>query len=129
MATNESLSPALLHAMSILIVTICVLQIAAFSGVITLVARNAALTSRAKFGVPLLIAASLAAWFGWAVLAVHEPVVAPEPPSAGGGDFKFLLKMRFFFFVGIAALFFSQSMCALCAWTPPPSPLRVHVYR
>src|SRR5258708_4417145 len=129
MATNESLSPALLHAMSILIVTICVLQIAAFSGVITLVARNAALTSRAKFGVPLLIAASLAAWFGWAVLAVHEPVVAPEPPSAGVGNFEFLIKMSFFFVIGIAALFSSKSMRALYAATPPAWLIGVQVYR
>lgn len=129
MITNDLLSPALLHAMAVFIVALTVLQIAAFTGVIALAARRAALTQRAQFAVPLLIAASLAVWLGWAVLAVREPVVTPEPPSTGVQNVEVLLKMGAFVFLGIVALFSSKSLRALFAATPPAWMIGVQIYR
>lgn len=129
MISNDLLSPALLHALAVFIVALTVLQIAAYTGVIARVAQHTALTPRAQFAVPLLIAASLAAWLGWVVLAVGEPVVAPEPPSTGVQNVALLLKMGVFFSLGVAALFFSKSLRALYFSTPPAWLIGVQIYR
>src|SRR5258708_24534468 len=112
MTTNDLLSPALLHAMAVFIVALTVLQVAAYSGVIALVAQRTPLTQRTQFAVPLLIAASLAAWLGWVVLAVHEPVATPVPTSSGVQNLGLLLEIGVFFSLRIFAVFFSNSLRA-----------------
>jgi|GEM_PF-1196438 len=129
MITNDLLSPALLHALAVFIVALTVLQIAGYTGILALASRTATLTPRDQFVLPFLIAASLAAWLGWAVLAVHEPVVAPEPPSTGVQNLYLLLKMSVFVSLGIAALLFSKSMRALYAATPPAWLIGIQTYR
>jgi hypothetical protein len=129
MITNDLLSPALLHATAVFIIALTVLQIAAYTGVIALVARRTALTQRTQFAVPLLMAALLASWLGWAVLAVREPVVTPEPPSTGVQNLELLLKMGVFVSLGIVALFSSKSLRALYAATPPAWLIGVQIYR
>ena len=129
MITNDLLSPALLHAMAVFIVALTVLQVAAYTGVIALVARRTPLTLRGQIAVPLLVAALLAAWLAWAVLAVPEPVVTPEPPSTGVENVELLAKMGIFFFLGVVALFSLKSLRALCTATPPAWLIGVQIYR
>jgi len=128
-AANNLLSPALLHAAAVFIVALTVLQVAAYAGIVALVARHAALTPRARFVVPLIVAASLAAWLGWTVLAVREPVVLPEPLSTGVQNPELLLKMGIFASLGIVALFSSKSLRGLYASTPPAWLIGLQTYR
>jgi hypothetical protein len=129
MITNDLFSPALLHAMAIFIVALTVVQIAAYAGLIALAARQTTIATRTQFAVPLIVAALLAAWLGWAMLAVREPVVTPEPPPTGVQNVGLLLKMGAFFSLGIAALFSSKSMRAICAAIPPAWLIGVQIYR
>lgn len=129
MNAPELLSPALLHATAVCILALTVLQVAAYTGLIALVARRTALSPRAQILVPLLTGALFAAWLGWAVLAVREPVVAPEPPSTGGPNIELLLKMGIFFSLGVVALFSSRTLRTLYAATPPAWLIGVQIYR
>src|SRR5579885_2899182 len=126
---NNLLSPALLHAAAVFIVALTVLQVAAYAGIVALAARHTALTPRARLVGPLMVAASLAAWLGWAVLAVREPVVLPEPLSTGVQNPELLLKMGIFVSLGIVALFSSKSLRGLYASTPPAWLIGLQTYR
>ena len=129
MITNDLFSPALLHATAVFIIALTILQVAAYTGVIALVAQRARLAPRVQFAVPLLVAASLAAWLGWAVLAVRDPVVVPEPPATDVQNLESLLIMGVFFCLGTGALLASRSMRALFAATPPAWMIGVQIYR
>jgi hypothetical protein len=130
MNANNLLSPALLHAMAIFIVTLTVVQVAAYTGVIALAARRTALAPRAQFALPLMVAGFLAAWLAWAALAVQQPVVTPEPPPiAADLNLALLLKMGVFFSLGVAALTLSKSLRAVYAATPPAWLIGVQIYR
>src|SRR5262249_3487972 len=66
-------------------------------------------------------AAFLGTWLAWAVLAVRDPVVVPEPAPVGLRTPQqpvLLLEMAGLFIVGIAALF-TRTMRTLNAATPP----------
>lgn len=129
MMPNDLFPPTLFHAVSIFIVALTALQIAAYTGVIALAARQTTLSRRAQFTVPLIAGALLAAWFAWAVLAVREPVVAPEPPPTGVENYSLLMEMGGFFSLGVVALVFSKSLRAISAATPPAWLIGVQIYR
>jgi hypothetical protein len=131
--TNETvLSPSLLNAVAIFIVASGVLMVAAHTSLLTLAARRTRLTPRAQFIAPLLTAILLAGWLGWAVLAVPERVIAPEPLSLRGQVLQhpgLLIEMSVFVALGIVLIFASKTMRALNAATPPAWLIGVQVYR
>jgi len=129
MNTNDLLAPPLLHGIAVFIVALTVLQVAAYTGVAALVAPKTPLPPRAQITVPVLIGAALAAWLGWAALAVREPVITPEPPSTGVQNVELLVKMGVFFFLAVVALFSSKALRALNTATPPAWLIGVQIYR
>jgi len=132
MTNNTLLSPALLDAVAIFIVATSVLMVAAHTGFLALAARRTTLTARTQLIAPLLAATLLATWLGWAVLAVRERVVTPEPLSLPGQVVQnpaLLIEMTAFVALGIAVLSYSKTMHALNAATPPAWLIGVQVYR
>lgn len=136
MNSSSVLSPSLLHVMSVLIVATGALMIAAHTSLFALAARRTALTPFKQIAVPLVVAAVLAAWFGWAVLAVHEPVLVPEPPPTAQGVAQrvvqrpeLLLEMAAMVSVGVIAIFGSKTLRTLNAATPSAWLIGVQTYR
>ena len=132
MNNSNLLSPALLHAMAVFTVATGVLMVAAHSGMLALAAGRTALSPKKKFGVPLLAAALLAAWLAWAVLAVGDRVVAPEPAALTGQLVQqpaLLLEMAVFVALGAAVLFASKTVRELNAAMSPAWLIGVQTYR
>ena len=132
MRYDTLLSPSLLDAMAILIVATGVLMVATHTSLLTLAARRTTLPPRTRFLAPLLAAAVLAGWLGWAVLAVPDRVVTPEPLALPGQvvqNPRLLIEMAAFVIFGIAVIFGSKTMRALNAATPPAWLIGVQVYR
>lgn len=132
MNPSNPLSPALLDAVAVFTVAVSVLMVAAHTGLLALAARRTTLAPAVQFRAPLLAAALLAAWLGWAVLAVGNQVVVPEPPLAAGQLVQqpaSLICMALFVVAGIAALFGSKTMRALNAAMPPGWLIGVQTYR
>jgi hypothetical protein len=122
--------------MSMLIVATGSLMIAAHAGLLALAARRTALAPFKQLAAPLVGATLLAAWFGWAVLAVHEPVLVPEPPPTAQGVAQrvvqrpeLLLEMAAMVSVGIVAIFGSKTLRTLNDATPPAWLIGVQTYR
>lgn len=130
---NESiLSPSLLNATAIFTVAMGVLMVAAHTTFLALAARRTTLPLRTQFSAPLLAAILLSGWLGWAVLAVPERVITPEPLALPGQVMQnpgLLIKMAAFVGLGIAVIFASKTMRALNAATPPAWLIGVQVYR
>lgn len=132
MINDTLLSPSLLNAMAILIVTIGVLMVATHTALLALAARRTTLPERTQWIAPLLAAALLAGWLGWAVLAAPERVITPEPLSLPGQvvqNPRLLIEMTVFLALGIAVIFGSKTMRTLNAATPPAWLIGVQVYR
>jgi hypothetical protein len=127
MTTTELLSPALLHAVAVFIVALSALMIAAHTGILALAAQRSSLAPRAQLMAPLIAAALLAGWLGWAVLAVSDPVTVPPPPE--GRQPILVLKMAVLLVAGVAVLYASKTMRTLNAATPPEWLIGVQVYR
>ncbi len=130
------LPSGLLHLASVVIVATGALMIAAHTAMLALAARRTALAPFTQFTAPLVGAALLAAWFGWAVLAVREPVVAPEPPPIAQGVAQcvvqqpgLLLEMAAMVTVGLVAIFGSKTLRAINAATPPAWLVGAQAYR
>jgi hypothetical protein len=122
--------------MSVLIVSTGALMIAAHTSLLALAARRSALAPFKQFAAPLIVAAVLAAWFGWAVLAVHEPVLVPEPPPTTQDVAQrvvqrpeLLLEMAAMVSVGVIAIFGSKTLRTLNAATPPAWLIGAQTYR
>jgi hypothetical protein len=132
MINNTLLSPALLNAMAILIVALGVLMVAAHTSLLAVTARRANLAPRTQFIAPLLAAGLLAGWLGWAVLAVSERVITPEPPARSGQVLQnpaLLIEMTAFVALGVVVLFASKTMRVLNDATPPAWLIGLQVYR
>ncbi len=136
MNTSILLSPDLLHFTSVLIVAVGALMIAAQACMLALAARRTALAPFTQFAAPLLGAALLAVWFGWAVLAVREPIVVPEPPPIAQGVTQrvvqrpeLLLEMAAMVTLGLVVIFGSKTVRTLNAATPPAWLIGVQTYR
>jgi len=118
--------------MAVFTVATGVLMVAAHSGMLALAAGRTALSPKKKFGVPLLAAALLAAWLAWAVLAVGDRVVAPEPAALTGQLVQqpaLLLEMAVFVALGAAVLFASKTVRELNAAMSPAWLIGVQTYR
>jgi len=132
MSPNQILTPGLLHAVSVFIVALSALMIAAHTGILALAARRTTLPALTQLFAPVLVAALLAGWLGWAVLAVRAPVVAPEPPPLAqrvAQNPALLLEMAAMVVAGIVALYASKTMRTLNAATPPAWLIGVQLYR
>ncbi len=131
--TNDTiLSPSLLNAVAIFIVAMGVLMVAAHTSFLALTARRTTLPLRTQFIAPLLAAVLLAGWLGWAVLAVPERVITPEPLALPGQVVQnpgLLIEMAAFVVLGIVVIFASKTMRVLNAATPPAWLIGVQVYR
>lgn len=128
----ETLSPFLVHAMAIFTVATGALVVASHTSFLALAARRASLTPRARFFAPLLAGGLLAGWFAWAILAVPERVITPEPLAAPGQVLQnpgLLIEMAAFVTLGVLVIFGSKTMRALNAATPPEWLIAVQVYR
>lgn len=126
------LSPALLNAMATLIVASGVLMVAVHTSLLALAARRTTLPLRTQFIAPLLAAGLLAGWLGWAVLAVPERVITPEPLALPGQVLQnpaLLIEMAGFVMLGVVVLFASKTMRTLNAATPPAWLIGLQVYR
>src|SRR5258708_4176459 len=107
------LSPALLEATAVFTVALSVLMVAAHTQLLAGAARRTPLAPAVQFRVPLLAAVLLSAWLGWAVLAVSDHVVAPEPPAVVGQLVQrpvLLIEMAAFAAAGIARLLWWKSI-------------------
>ncbi len=125
-------SPALLEATALFTVALSVLMVAVHTHLLALAARRTTLAPVVQFRVPLLAAALLAAWLGWAVLAVKDRVVIPELPPVAGQLVQqpaLLIWMALFVAAGIAVLFGSKIMRTLNAAMPPAWLIGVQTYR
>jgi hypothetical protein len=132
MPDNNSLSPNLLHGIGIVIVSLGALMVAVLTSILALAARRTGMAASAQFVAPLIAAALLGTWFGWAVLAVQEPVIVPEPtPSVklAVQQPALLLAMTAMLLAGIMLLFASKTMRAVNAATPPEWPIAAETYR
>jgi hypothetical protein len=132
MNTITLLSPALLDAVAVFIVSVSVLMVAVHSGLFALAAQRAGLAPRARLLAPAIAAAALAAWLAWAILAVNQRVVVPElAPEAGRlvQQPALLLKMAVLVVLGASVLFVSKTVRAINAATPPAWLIGVQVYR
>lgn len=131
--TNDTLlSPSLLDAVAIFLVAVSVLMVAAHTGFLALAARRTTLAARTQFIAPLFAAVLLSAWLGWAVLAVRERVVTPEPLALPGQVLQnpaLLIEMAAFVTLGVGVLFASKTMRVLNAAMPPAWLIGVQVYR
>jgi hypothetical protein len=126
------LSPALLHAVAIYIVTMGVLMVAAHTAMLALAAGRTALSPSKKIGVPLLAAALLSAWLAWALLATEARVVVPAPLPPPGQVVQqpaLLLEMAVFVALGVTVLFTSRTLRELNAAMPPEWLIGVQAYR
>ncbi len=126
------LSPALLEATAVFTVALSVLMVAAHTQLLAGAARRTPLAPAVQFRVPLLAAVLLSAWLGWAVLAVSDHVVAPEPPAVVGQLVQrpvLLIEMAVFVAAGIAMLFGSKTMRTLNTAMPPAWLIGVQTYR
>jgi len=132
MNTPSYLPPALLNAMAIFIVATAVLMIAANTSLLALTARRTTLDSRTQLLVPLFAAGLLAVWLGWALLAVPERVLTPEPLALPGQVLQtpgLLIEMAAFVTLGVVALFASKTMRVLNDATRPEWLIGLQVYR
>jgi hypothetical protein len=130
MNTTNLLSPAVLKALAFIIVSSSALMVAVQTSLLALAVRRAPTHSARNFVVPILAGILLAAWFGWAILAVNEKIVAPEPPPHGiVQNPALLIEMGVFVIAGIAVLFTSKTMRALNAAMPPAWLIAVQTYR
>src|SRR5262249_50730685 len=131
MSAGTLLSPGLLHAVGVFLVGLGVLLVAAHASILALAGRRTSLTPSTGLVPPLLAAAVLGTWLAWAVLAVRDPVVVPEPAPVGLRTPQqpvLLFEMAGLFIVGIAALF-TKTMRTLNAATPPEWLIGVQTYR
>jgi hypothetical protein len=122
------LTPALLDAVAVFIAGLTVFLVAVHSGMFALAAQRARLSARAQTLAPLLAAAFLAAWAGWAIVAVKNPVIVPEAMPLGNRPVV-LLKMFVMLAAGGALIFGSKTVRAINAATPPAWLIAVQVYR
>ena len=132
MNNDYLLAPALLEGTAFFIIALAVLMISAHTQLLALAARRTTLSPAVQFRVPLIAAALLAAWFGWAVLATSDRVVAPDPlPVAGQLQLPLgrLAGMAVFVAAGIAVLFWSRTMRMLNTAMPPAWLIGVQTYR
>jgi hypothetical protein len=132
MNTSNLLSPAVLHASAFIIVGLSALMVAVHTSLLALAARRLPNAGAGGFVAPLLAAVLMAAWLSWAVLAVSERVVAPEPPPVVGQLVQqpaLLVEMAVFVAAGITVLFASKTMRALNAAMPPEWLIAVQSYR
>jgi hypothetical protein len=132
MNPNTVLSPAVVHAVAIMIVGTSVLMVAAHAGILALAGSRTELSPSKKLGVPLLAAVLFAVWLAWAVLAVGDRVAAPEPAPLAGHLVQqpsLLLDMAGFVALGIAALFASRAVREVNKATPPAWLIAVQAYR
>jgi hypothetical protein len=131
--TNDTLlSPALLNAVAIFIVALSVLMVAVHTSILAVTARRTTLAPRTQFLAPLLAGVVLAGWLGWAVLAVSERVLTPEPlarPDQVLQNPALLIQMTAFVTLGVVVLFASGTMRVLNAATPPAWLIGLQVYR
>ena len=131
--TNDTLlTPSLLNAVAISIVATSVLLVAAHTSFLALAARRTTLAPRTQFIAPLLAAVLLAGWLAWAVLAVPERMITPEPLALPGQVLKnpgLLIEMNVFVLLGIVVIFGSKTMRTLNAATPPAWLIATQVYR
>ena len=132
MISFDLLSPALLHATAVLVVTSSVLMIAVHTAILTFAARRTSLSPAAQIAVPLLTATALAGWFAWAALAVGDRVTAPEPSPIPGRLVQqppLLLGMAAAVALGIAVIFTSRRAREINAAIPPAWLIGVQFYR
>ena len=132
MTNNTLLSPALLDAVAILIVAVSVLMVAVHTTILAVTARRTTLSPRTQFLAPLLAGGLLAGWLGWAVLAVSERVLTPEPLAPAGqvlANPALLIEMAAFVTLGVVVLFASKTMRVLNTATPPAWLIGLQVYR
>lgn len=132
MINDTLLSSPLLNAMATLTVAVAVLMVAAHTTLLAFAARRTTLAPRTQFIVPLLAAMLLAGWLGWAVLAVPEHVITPEPLALPGQVLQnpgLLIEMAAFVTLGIVVLFASKTMRVINAATPPAWLIGLQVYR
>jgi len=126
------LSPFLINAMAIIIIATGVMVIAAHTSFLALAGRRTTLSPRARFIAPLLAAGLLASWFAWAILAVPERVLAPEPLAPPGQVLQnpgLLIEMSAFVIFGVLVIFGSKTVRALNAATPSEWLIGVQIYR
>lgn len=126
------LSPTLLHATALLFVAFGILMIAVQTAVLAVAAERTALSPTSRIGVPLAVAVVLSAWFAWAILAVNNWIVTPEPPPMPGRVVLqpgLLLQMSAMALLGVLALFGSTRLRAINAATPPAWLIGPQVYR
>jgi len=132
MNVSTLLSPGRLEAVSVSIVGLTILMVAVHGGMLALAARRTELSPRAQVLTPVLAAALLAAWAGWAVVVVKNPVVVPAPLPISGRAVQapdLLLTMSVMVVLGILALFWSKTIRAINAATPPAWLIGVQLYR
>lgn len=132
MINDTLLSPSLLNAVATSIIAVAVLMVAAHTSLLALTARRTTLAPRTQFLVPLLAAGLLAGWLGWAVMAVPERVITPEPLALPGQVLQnpgLLIEMAAFVTLGVVVLFASKTMRVLNAATPPAWLIGLQVYR
>ena len=122
------LTPALLDAVAVFIVGLTVFLVAVHSGMFALAAQRAGLSPPAQKLAPLLAAALLAAWAGWAIVAVKNPVIVPEAAPLGNRPVV-LFKMLVMLAAGVALIFGSKMVRAINAVTPPAWLIAVQTYR
>jgi hypothetical protein len=132
MNNSNLLSPAVLEATALIVIASSALMVAAHSSLLALAARRSPTTRAGGFIAPFLASVLLATWLGWAVLAVSEPVAAPEPPPFAAQLVQrpaLLIEMAVFFAAGVGVLFVSKTMRTLNAAMPPEWLIGVQAYR
>ncbi len=122
------LTPALLDAVAVFITGLTVLLVAVHSGMFVLAAQRAGLSPRAQKLAPLVTATLLAAWSGWAIVAVKDSVIVPEAAPLGNPPVV-LLKTLVMLASGVILIFGSKTVRAINAATPPAWLIAVQTYR
>jgi hypothetical protein len=129
---SNLLSPAALNTTAFTIIALSSLMVAIHTSLLALAARRTPGIRNGQFIAPLLAAVLLSAWLSWAVLAVSERVVAPEPPPFAHQLVQqpaLLIEMAVFVLAGVGVLFASKTMRALNAAMPPEWLIGVQTYR
>jgi hypothetical protein len=132
MNASTLLSPGLLEAVSVFVAGLTILMVAVQSGIFAFAARRAEISPLARVLAPFLTAALLAAWAGWAIVVVKNPVVVPAPPPVGGQAVQapgLLSTIAAMVALGISVLFTSKTVRAINAATPPAWLIGVQLYR
>ena len=121
-----SLPVSLHRTTAFVIVALAIFIVAAHTAIAAMVAQRTALSPRAKFVIPFLIAAFLASWLAIATIVADGSnfSVAPESRRLASG-----LVALIPFVIAVTALFASRSIRAINAATPKAWLIAIQTYR